>query len=655
VTGASREPAPVAKAGAPPPAPPAAATRLGRVAARLRGLHGDTRGQILPLVFFLGIAFFTGVILVANVGRTTSRRIEAQVAVDSAALSAATVEARGMNYVASNNVTMAKILTSIVILRSFDPAIGMSNGILMAWYGVAKGLQALQAVPYVGAALYAAGVAVEVVVGVECRILAILRKVVKPVRNFWDGKPDPTADSLYITTSSIVGPTTSYGTCPEKDPDTAMSTSDAQDETGKGSFATSPLGKALFGTCIGRKLATVTPNPKGNNFDPGGPKDGLGWKILKVLNHVGLVLTMWTPIQAQMAAKAMFRQNLAEPLANDDAWLLPVFPRLPICRAGFSKFSPEVQGRVEGFLDVIKIPGWVLLTLAMFPLTYKVSAEIEMTRMFDALDLGGEPPGNEALEEVEELQEEQTELGEDMEEAQEKKAEYQQKLAEERAGDADPSAIAFYEGQVAYWQGRIDAIQKQIETNQARITELTTQASGETGGNSFSIDMAEAPTGRNNLKQRALRPYLIDGKLWPTGYTYTVLAWREVPAAVLARVFPKPSAAIPLPVVSSVDFGRSFVYASGRLYNPSRADMWTPDWRSKLVRAEMRFFPTNPLGSLPASCGCSMIPEVDIHLEFDIDFIPNWDIDWPFEWPKFDLDYWLLLPNLNVPTSLGKH
>jgi hypothetical protein len=634
-----------------------------RVLCRLCGLHRDDRGQILPLVFFLGFAFFSGVILVANVGRTTSRRIEGQVAIDAAALSAATVNARGMNYIASNNVTMAKILASIVILRAFDPAIGMSNGILYAWYGVAKGLQAMQAVPYVGPALYAAGMVLEGVVGVECVILKALRKIINPIRNFWDGKPDQQNDAAYIATASIPGPQTQFGNCPEADKnDSGMDSgmgSDAQDEAGKGGFsklASSRLGKALFGTCVGRKLSAAEPNAKGNDQDPGGPKSGLGWQILKVLNHVGLALNVWTPVQAQMTAKAMFKQNLAEQRPNDGCWLLPIYPRLPICRAGFSKFAPQVQVYVEGFIDVIKIPGWALLTLAMFPLTYKASATAEMTRMFDAVDTTAQPPDNPALKEVQDLQEEQADLGEDMKDAQNKKAYYEKKLKEEKEGDNDPNTVAYYQGQIDYWQGRIDEIKAKIDANNARINKLVSESSNETGGSGFKADMNETPTGNNNKKQKALRPFLIDGKTWPTGFTYTALGWRDVPPAILTRGFGK--AAIKMPSALHVlddAVGRNFLYACGRVYNPSRADMWTPDWRSKLVRAELRFFPLPPFGRLPASCGCTMIPEVEISLKFDIDFIPNWDIDWPFEWPDLDPNFWLLLPKLNVPTSLGKH
>jgi hypothetical protein len=93
-------------------------TLVRRLAGRLRDFHGDRSGQIMPLVFFLGIAFFAGVGLVLNTGKTVNRRIQSQDAVDAATVSGANALARGMNFIARNNVTNAKILASIVIIRS---------------------------------------------------------------------------------------------------------------------------------------------------------------------------------------------------------------------------------------------------------------------------------------------------------------------------------------------------------------------------------------------------------------------------------------------------------------------------------------------------------------------------------------------------------
>ena len=53
--------------------------------------------------------------------------------IDAAAVSGATSLARGMNYLARNNVTMTKVLASIVVVRSFEPAIKASKLILKGW------------------------------------------------------------------------------------------------------------------------------------------------------------------------------------------------------------------------------------------------------------------------------------------------------------------------------------------------------------------------------------------------------------------------------------------------------------------------------------------------------------------------------------------
>ena len=65
---------------------------------RIRGFHRNDSGQILPLVFFFALAFFTGVVLVINTGRSVNDRIETQNAVDAANISGVTTIARGMNY-----------------------------------------------------------------------------------------------------------------------------------------------------------------------------------------------------------------------------------------------------------------------------------------------------------------------------------------------------------------------------------------------------------------------------------------------------------------------------------------------------------------------------------------------------------------------------
>ena len=113
-----------------------------RVLARLRGFHDDAQGQILPLVFAFSLAFFTGVVLLINTGTTVNAKIETQNAVDAANVSGATAIARGMNYLARNNVQMAKTLATIAIVRAFKDAIEAARLVLEIWDGIQIGLDA---------------------------------------------------------------------------------------------------------------------------------------------------------------------------------------------------------------------------------------------------------------------------------------------------------------------------------------------------------------------------------------------------------------------------------------------------------------------------------------------------------------------------------
>lgn len=646
-------------------ATPEPAAWWSRALARARGLHRDQRAQVMPLIFFLGIAFFTGVILVANTGTSVNRKIEAQNAVDAAAVSAATVNARGMNYIASNNITMSKILASIVILRAFDPAIGMSNGILYIWYAIAKALQALSGVPYVGPALYAAGVALEVKVGIECVILKVLAEITRPIRNVWDGKPDPERDPKYEATSSIPGPDTSYGSCPEYESESSSeSSSDAQGEGAAGGLSDTEdatMANAMFGNCEDSKVKKGY--TKDATKDPGGPLSGIAWQILKILNHVGNFIAIWTPLQAQLASKALFRVNLRDARAHDSSWLIPIYPRLPICKAGYSEFMPQVKIYVEGFVDFIQVPAWIALTLSMFALTYKESARVELVKMFYAVEEEPDAPVSQDQQRMQDLQDRLADLGDEMQDARNRKAYWERKKADELAEDhPSQSAIDYYNAQIADAQADIDRIQREIDDVNAQMQQIQDHPNSQEQGE-FSSDMGDQSGHDKPDSERNLRPFLIDGKHWPTEYTVTVLGWRDVPKAILPRAYARPvvhvpgvltsDAAILAPILPTPNSG--FVYASGRVYNPSRADMWTPDWRSKLVRAEARFFPTKPLGRSPATCGCTMDDATDLGHGFDLNIIPNWDIPLPFELPELDLDYWLVAPHRDIPQSLGKH
>ena len=54
-------------------------------------------------------------------------------------MSGATAIARGMNYISSNNISMAKILATVVILRAFPGAIRDARIALDVWRVVAVG------------------------------------------------------------------------------------------------------------------------------------------------------------------------------------------------------------------------------------------------------------------------------------------------------------------------------------------------------------------------------------------------------------------------------------------------------------------------------------------------------------------------------------
>src|SRR5262249_16886923 len=129
-----------------------------------------------------------------NTGRTVTARIQAQNAVDAAAVSGVNTIARGMNYIASNNISMAKLLASVVILRAFPGAITDSNTTLDVWQVVAAGMMglggALAAIPFTaaaGAALEAAGHFLsDVKIPQEREVLNILKEAVDAVIKVWD-------------------------------------------------------------------------------------------------------------------------------------------------------------------------------------------------------------------------------------------------------------------------------------------------------------------------------------------------------------------------------------------------------------------------------------------------------------------------------------
>ena len=164
-----------------------------RLLARIRGFHADRRAQILPLVFFVGIAFFTSTVLVINTGRTVTHRMQAQNGVDAAAVSGATAIARGMNYISSNNITMSKLLATVVIIRAFPGAIDKALDACEVWLVVAIAMKAagtaLAATGFgaaAGAALQAISEVIRIKVNIEKQILKAMKEPIKAIADVWD-------------------------------------------------------------------------------------------------------------------------------------------------------------------------------------------------------------------------------------------------------------------------------------------------------------------------------------------------------------------------------------------------------------------------------------------------------------------------------------
>ncbi len=93
----------------------------------------DCSGQILVIVL-LGIVALAGLVFyVVNVGDQSNRRVEMQNAADAAAISGAAWMARSMNVVAMNNVACTRMLALVPILDAFPLSTQMAHEEVAAW------------------------------------------------------------------------------------------------------------------------------------------------------------------------------------------------------------------------------------------------------------------------------------------------------------------------------------------------------------------------------------------------------------------------------------------------------------------------------------------------------------------------------------------
>ena len=487
-----------------------------------RRFHRDRRGQIMPLVFFLGIAFFTGVVLVINTGRTVTGRIQAQNAVDAATVSGTAAVARGMNYIASNNVSMAKILATIVILRAFPGAIDDANLTLDVWEVVAIAMDAfgnaLLAVPFcqgAGGALIAAAKIIQAKIKIERQILKVIGPIVEDVSKVWD--------------------------------------------------------------------------------DSG---NGVGWQILKLLAKLGDLLAYESPVIAQFTAKKVFQDDLA-PGETGAAWMLPLYPKMPACKGKFADFVEKVTHYAEEFSKPITIAAWLVLTLSLFPVWYMVHLKAEIKKLFTGESTDTTPDTNdpdqarlkELQKEIDERKEKIKDLDKHLTEVKEQIASVNHHDHPTKHPDLGTDIPALQQDEFNT-QLQIDGLQDEINDRSKEMKDISERRTQAGGGqpDDFSNGIDDPLGGGSVQDNKDVYPYLIDGKEWPKSFTYFCIGHRGIPAPMTDRVFKKP-------------METGYVYACARLVNSVEADLWTPAWHSRLVRAQASLIPLNPVGTLPEACG----------------------------------------------------
>src|SRR5258705_6835302 len=110
-----------------------------------RGLLSDQRGAVMFLGVFMACFLIGSLWFLIGIGDAIVFHDRMQEASDHAVFSAAVVHARGMNFIAALNLVMYAITAVWLLLCIFDDLLDMADTVL----------QALSALPYVGAAFAA--------------------------------------------------------------------------------------------------------------------------------------------------------------------------------------------------------------------------------------------------------------------------------------------------------------------------------------------------------------------------------------------------------------------------------------------------------------------------------------------------------------------
>ncbi len=553
---------------------------LGAVRRRVRGLHRDEGAQVMPLVMAFGIAFFSGVVLVMNTGRTVNNRIESQNAVDAAMISGTTSLARGLNYLSKNNVSMAKVLASIAIVRAVPPAAQAGLTTLKVWDGVARGMKitgsALEKFPpttAAGVALKIASAALKYKVKQEEIVLKNVKSAFEKIRDKWAG--------------------------------------DTED---KGLGWTILKGLSKLGDWIANSAPLVAQYSA------------------RVVFHYNIKQGKITDLGGAVADPTFSQPNV---------WMLPLYPSLPVCKGKFGDFKNSTIHFAGKYSKPITTLGWALLTLSLFPMHYERSLSAQIKRLFLGGGADALPDENPNTQEITDLRTANERLKEEAERLQTEKnnltaertgltTERGKKVAERdqavRDGDNDKKVAADKRigeidkrlGEITKRIGEIDdrmeEISDEIEDNNDRITEILDEQgvpSGEIDSDNPPTPEGEGPgvnigdpVGNGSVRSDVpAQPYLMKETADPDykkTITYFTLGWRKIEEPFLQgkfRLFRKDT------IVSlfSKRMELGFVYASAELYNPTSADTWTPDWRAQLVRTQVSRMP-QPLGTTVKAC-----------------------------------------------------
>ena len=113
--------------------------------------------------------------------------------------------------------------------------------------------------------------------------------------------------------------------------------------------------------------------------------NGVAWILMKGLHYLAVGIAYATPVIAQYAAYIVAERNINP--ESGFAFILPIYPALPICQGIFDDYYDFTKIWAEKYSIPIYIAGAVILTLSLFPLTYYISLQAQLQIIFS----GGDP------------------------------------------------------------------------------------------------------------------------------------------------------------------------------------------------------------------------------------------------------------------------